>query len=314
MLAGRVTASIAPVPTQTNNRDNPQVLQTDIEKAASELARLEIKTEGFGGHPASSDINRVDQALNALERRQRRFSFGRPPIRLLHQAKTKRCMMQASYVLIDFENVQPKNLDVISKHLFKVVVFVGATQTKIPVEFSASMQPLGKNGKYIESRSTKKNALDFLLSCYLGHSVARDPSAAFFIVSKDTGYDPLIKHLQTDGVRVKRVAALNKIPVTPAPRPAAPSQARPVTQPSALPAKQPAARPTAKEVRIKKIVSDLKKRGQALPKSEKALANTIGSLFRGQLDDDEPMYLVSLLQSRNYVSIEGDTVEYRLPK
>jgi len=31
-----------------------------------------------------------------------------------------------NYVLIDFENVQPKNLELLSKHLFKVLVFVGA--------------------------------------------------------------------------------------------------------------------------------------------------------------------------------------------
>ena len=34
--------------------------------------------------------------------------------------------MATNYVLIDFENVQPKNLELLTTHPFKVFVFVGA--------------------------------------------------------------------------------------------------------------------------------------------------------------------------------------------
>jgi hypothetical protein len=39
------------------------------------------------------------------------------------------------YILPDFENVQPKNLAVLYGHPFKVLVFAGAAQAKVPFEF-----------------------------------------------------------------------------------------------------------------------------------------------------------------------------------
>jgi len=40
--------------------------------------------------------------------------------------------MRINYVLIDFENVQPESLAVLQQDHFKVMVFVGANQTKVP--------------------------------------------------------------------------------------------------------------------------------------------------------------------------------------
>ena len=48
--------------------------------------------------------------------------------------------MATNYVLIDFENVQPNNLEILSNHPFKVFVFVGASQAKIPFELAAALQ------------------------------------------------------------------------------------------------------------------------------------------------------------------------------
>ena len=49
--------------------------------------------------------------------------------------------MKKNYVLIDYENVQPKNLGVLKGHDFKVMVFVGANQTKIPFELAEALGP-----------------------------------------------------------------------------------------------------------------------------------------------------------------------------
>ena len=43
--------------------------------------------------------------------------------------------MKTNYVLIDFENVQPKNLEALKGHGFKVIVFVGSKQTKVPLNW-----------------------------------------------------------------------------------------------------------------------------------------------------------------------------------
>lgn len=58
--------------------------------------------------------------------------------------------MVTNYVLIDFENVQPTNLAILAKHSFKIYVFVGASQCKIPFDLASALQALGENAKYIK--------------------------------------------------------------------------------------------------------------------------------------------------------------------
>lgn len=54
------------------------------------------------------------------------------------------------------------------------------------------MQQLGADAQYIKIGGSGKNALDFHLAFYIGELSARDPEAYFNIVSKDTGFDPLV--------------------------------------------------------------------------------------------------------------------------
>ena len=61
---------------------------------------------------------------------------GQPVKQIVNQSdpyKTE-VRLRTNYVLIDFENVQPENLDVFSADHFKVIVFVGASQTKVPFD------------------------------------------------------------------------------------------------------------------------------------------------------------------------------------
>lgn len=112
--------------------------------------------------------------------------------------------MPTNYVLIDFENVQPRNLEILGKLPFRVLVFVGASQSKVPFDLAASLQALGDRAQYIKVGGSGRNALDFHIAFYIGELAARDPEAWFHIISKDTGFDPLIKHLKTRNIRVQR--------------------------------------------------------------------------------------------------------------
>ena len=49
-----------------------------------------------------------------------------------------------------------------------------------------------------------RNALDLTLAYYLGRCVLTDPTAYFHIVSKDTGFDPLIEHLRSQHINARR--------------------------------------------------------------------------------------------------------------
>ena len=121
--------------------------------------------------------------------------------------------VRTNYVLIDFENVQPKNLDLIAKHPFKIFVFVGDNQAKVPFDLALAMQNLGENAKYIKISGNGQNALDFHIAFYIGRFSLEDPEGYFHIISKDKGFDPLVNHLRRNGIKVYRQTGLAKIPV-----------------------------------------------------------------------------------------------------
>jgi hypothetical protein len=62
-------------------------------------------------------------------------------------------IMATNYVLIDYENVHPRNLELLTQHPFKVYVFVGENQAKISFDLADSMQLLGNHARYIKIAS-----------------------------------------------------------------------------------------------------------------------------------------------------------------
>lgn len=94
--------------------------------------------------------------------------------------------MSTNYVLIDFENVQPKNLDILTKHPFKIFVFVGENQSKVPFDLAKTMQNFGDNAKYIKISGNGKNALDFHVAFYIGQLSLQDPEGFFHIIKFST--------------------------------------------------------------------------------------------------------------------------------
>ena len=119
--------------------------------------------------------------------------------------------MLINYVLIDFESVQPKDLEILVDYPFKVFVFVGANQMKVPFKLAAALQELGKNGRYIKISGNGKNALDFHIAYYIGKLSQQDSKASFYIISKDCGFDPLVEYLKSKKIKVQREKELRKI-------------------------------------------------------------------------------------------------------
>ena len=95
--------------------------------------------------------------------------------------------MKINYLLIDYENVQPKNLSVLNGHPFKVIVFIGANQTKIPVEFARALQAMGGDADYVQISGNGHNAVDFHIAFTIGELSKSDSDGYFHIISKDTG-------------------------------------------------------------------------------------------------------------------------------
>jgi hypothetical protein len=197
--------------------------------------------------------------------------------------------MATNYVLIDYENVHPKNLELLAEHPFRVLVFVGQNQAKIPFDLADSMQLLGRDAQYIKIAGSGQNALDFHIAYYIGELAASEPDANFHIISRDKGFDPLIRHLEDKKIRVQREKDLGEIPLL------------------QLPKKAPL------DDKIAAIVKNLGGRGQSRPRKVKTLQNTINSLFATKLNSQELNELVNEMKKRKLIVVNQNNVSYKLP-
>ncbi|HEX7334821.1 MAG TPA: PIN domain-containing protein, partial [Pyrinomonadaceae bacterium] len=83
--------------------------------------------------------------------------------------------MRTNYVLIDFESVQSASFEQLIHDHFKVIVFLGANQVKLPIELAKSLQPFGARAEYIQISGHGPNALDFHIAYYSGQLSAAEP-------------------------------------------------------------------------------------------------------------------------------------------
>jgi hypothetical protein len=197
--------------------------------------------------------------------------------------------VRTNYVLVDLENVQPDSLAELAHDHFKILVFVGASQTKLPFELAASLQQLGPRAEYIKISGNGSNALDFHIAYYIGQLAAADPTVYFHIISKDTGFDPLVQHLKTKKVFAGRVKAVADIPLVKASNSKSPAE------------------------RIEVVLAKLQQLKASKPRTASTLSSTIGALFQKQLPEQEVEALVKTLATQGYLSISGTKVTYTLP-
>lgn len=197
--------------------------------------------------------------------------------------------LPTNYVLIDYENVQPKNLELLQNHPFEILVFVGSNQTKVSISLALEMQKLGSKAQYIQISGNGPNALDFHIAYYIGQLAERNSNSYFHIISKDTGFDPLIRHLKRKKIRVMRESDLAEIPLL---------------QLSSS---------TNTDEQIVAIVKNLKGRGQSRPRKVKTLSNTINSLFSEKLTEKEMNALLKKMKEKKYIVVNETNVSYKLP-
>ena len=196
--------------------------------------------------------------------------------------------MRTNYVLVDYENVQPSALALLEVEHFKVFVFVGASQTKVGFEAAAALQRMGKQAEYVKIAGNGSNALDFHIAYFIGQLAAADPTGYFHIISKDTGFDPLIQYLKTKKVFAGRVRDVTDIPLVKAANSKSPTE------------------------KLDVVVANLRQRGASRPRTVKTLSSTISSLFQKQLSSEELDALISDLQKKGYVTVNQTKVSYSL--
>jgi hypothetical protein len=218
--------------------------------------------------------------------------------------------MKSHFVLVDFENVQPRNLGTLKDGQHKVRVFLGASQTKITLELAQALQAFGPDAKYVQITGNGSNALDFHIAFYIGRLSALHPEASFTIVSRDTGFDPLIKHLAARGIICRRSPSLPDAVPTPAPAKVA-KAAKPAAAPKRN-ASREASKPVAADPRLTLVLENLGRMKASRPRTVKSLGASIRSWFKPPLDDKALAALMDQLTKAGKIKVDGSKVGYAL--
>lgn len=216
--------------------------------------------------------------------------------------------MATHFILVDFENVQPKSLGTLTPADTHVRVFAGASQSKVDLGLAQALQRFGTHAEYVQIVGSGRNALDFHIAYYIGELAAKHPSARFTIVSKDTGFDPLIKHLVGRGLECRRVASLPGGAVAKEAQAKAPARKTAAKAPA--PAKPAPAAP--KDNRLKEARERLAGLKAARPRTLKTLSSSLRSWFKPPLSDDGLAALLTELQADGAIALDGNKVSYSL--
>jgi hypothetical protein len=104
--------------------------------------------------------------------------------------------LKKTILLVDYENIQNIDLSVIQEQDIDIKIFVGQAQNKIPIELVQATQRFGQRVEWIKIEEAGSNALDFHIAFYLGRFSKDIGGGSFLILSKDKGFDPLIKVIE----------------------------------------------------------------------------------------------------------------------
>lgn len=223
-------------------------------------------------------------------------------------------------LLVDFENVPQFSLAKV-KHDVRIIIYVGASQKSIPVELVAAAQSWGNRLQWQRVSANGPNALDFFIACKLGQMLEVARHTQCLVLSKDKGFDPLIRHLNSLGLKCARVERMG--PVAPKPEPAKTPTPKPqptppvppaTPKPSVAPLSVTPAQAAAKPVNAyDRALANLRKSPtQSRPGKRGTLKNHLANVTQKKLTDAELEKLIARLQSEKRITFDGEKIKYTL--
>jgi hypothetical protein len=186
-------------------------------------------------------------------------------------------------LLIDFENVHQVDLARLDEN-FNVVIFVGLVQKTIPIELVMSAQKLGSRVEWQRVEGNGSNALDFYIACHLGRVLEKSPTQHCIVLSKDKGFDPLLRHLNKNGLKCKRINSLLEL------------------EPESAAAEEP---------NYKRVLDLLtKSEKKSRPRKRATLSQHISSLFQKNIAQSDIDRIIDILFANKMISESNNTITY----
>lgn len=192
-------------------------------------------------------------------------------------------MPRTQYIFIDYENVSESDLSRVSGKAVRVFMIIGTKHKKLPTSLFLFAQDHPEQLQIIQTPVDGRNALDFVLTLELGRMIAADPGGYFHIVSKDTDFDSVVRHLKGETKIIARHASLAEVPALRTP-----------------------------DERLALIKAELADATKPRPSTRKTLENKIQSIFENKA---EPEFIEktikSFVQSGILDFTETDKVNYK---
>jgi hypothetical protein len=194
--------------------------------------------------------------------------------------------MAEELLLVDFENVQPTDLSQLTEQA-SVVIFVGANQKSVPMELVSSAQELGNRIQWHRIEGSGRNALDFHIACHLGRTLEASPKTRCTVLSKDKGFDPLLRFLKKAGMEVRRINSM--LELDPRGAPVDPSGDRHYQ-------------------RVLEVLGKSDKKNR--PRRLRTLSQYIASIFQKKLEEEEINRIIDLLFVNKLISESNNSITY----
>lgn len=150
--------------------------------------------------------------------------------------------------------------------------------------------PSGGDAEYVRIEGHGKNALAFHIAYYIGRLAEECPGAFFLIISRDTGFEALIRQLKSKKIFCLRWASIEAMPLVR------------LLHSRSLPD------------RVNAGVESLTRRNSGRPRTLNTLGSAIRTLFQDDLSDEELESILGRLRKRGVVADQGGKVEYALPE
>lgn len=119
-------------------------------------------------------------------------------------------MNDKKLLLIDFENKQKVDLSSLDES-FRAIIFVGANQNPPKAAKKPVTAHRFSRVDFLKISGAGKNALDFHIAFELGRTFETAPDTQCFVLSGDKGFDPLLNHLNANGMSCKRVESIGDL-------------------------------------------------------------------------------------------------------
>jgi len=204
-----------------------------------------------------------------------------------------------NHVFVDFENVPDVDASLIGNTAVNFTLMLGANQKKLDVTLVEKLMQHSASTKPIRLTAGGKNAVDFALAYYLGRAVLSDPTAYFHLISKDQGYDPLIDHLRSRHVHVRRHDDFSTLTFGPLPKASPPMPAAPVA--------------LAADDLFERALEHLRKHRNNRPKRQKTLTSHLLAFAGKTASVGMVASLIEKLRKAGHLSVDDKgAVSYRV--